>query len=313
MLRHQYHRPPALGGAACALALVLAACGGGGASSGGGPVIMGPGPSPSPSPSPSGTPTPSSSGATDRIIGSVSTSQTFAAEGRYPLTDGGLTVSYEASTGHYLVTYPGNTTPQPLVRDPSVSGQDPWSSFVVADNNVFVLTRASFASANPTTKYMYSNLATWGFRQSTGGGSTAFGIATPQAGVPLTGKVTYTGFLEGITTEKYRSDGADYNASLKGTVTVTFDFDAKSAEISYSPQLGLADYRPLAPVDRLSLVYSTGIPAFYQSGQGLDYPISGRFTGPGAEELIGGLRFTYASPIDGSQQTAGGAFIAKRN
>jgi hypothetical protein len=40
--------------------------------------------------------------------------------------------------------------------------------------------------------------------------------------------------------------------------------------------------------------------------------VTGTFTGPQAQEMIGGFEFDYRSPLDDSAQRAGGAFIAKQ-
>lgn len=298
-----------------ALAAAFAGCGGGGSTSGGGgSVTIAPGPASSPAPSP--TPTPASAGATDRIIGAASMSQTFADEGRYPLTDGGLTVRFDAPTGHYLVTYPETSTPIVLVRDPQVSGQVPWSNFVTADSFLFVLTRASAESTSEDNRYAYSNLAAWGSRSARGfGGATAFGMSTEPAGVPVQGTVTYTGFFEGVATETYRSEGGTFNGLVLGPVTLTFDVASGIATISAALRLGLEQDRPLDRLSETPLTWSAGSPTFFQANAdpaNRAYPISGRFTGPAAQELIGGLRIEYRSQVDGSMQTAGGAFIAKR-
>jgi hypothetical protein len=73
---------------------------------------------------------------------------------------------------------------------------------------------------------------------------------------------------------------------------------------------------PLPPIIRAELVWDRGETEFHQEvpvdPQNPDPPISGRFTGPSAEELIGGLSLTYVA-ADGRVQTGGAAFIAKRN
>ena len=298
------------GAAVLGLAEAIAGCGDGGGSGGSGTVAVLPAPAPAPAPSP--TPTPSQMGATDRLIGGTLATQAFADEGRY-LTDGGLTVRFNASTANYLVTYPGNTTPVALIRDPQAQGQNPWSSFLTADQAVYVLTRASPEAAGDR-RYQFSNLAAWGFRTGTpGAGATAFGIATSASAVPRQGTIIYIGFLEGISTETYRSEGATINGLIDGSVTLTFDFGRGTATIAVTPRLGLAQYSPLESLTQVRLEWAVGSTTFFQPNadpNSKNFPISGRFTGPNAEELIGGISIGYRSPVDGSMQTASGAFIA---
>jgi hypothetical protein len=97
---------------------------------------------------------------------------------------------------------------------------------------------------------------------------------------------------------------------------LAFDSVTSKASVTIVPRLGLTAYHPLPPIIAAELVWVRGATGFYQSVPGnptsLDYPLSGRFTGPQGEELIGGLTLEYISPVDGSRQVAGASFIAKR-
>jgi hypothetical protein len=254
-------------------------------------------------------------GATDPIIFASTESQTFAHEGRYPRSDGGITVSFDRVTGRYLITTPGNTTPEPLQRDPKFTpaAGAPWTNFVLP--GCYFLIRASGIFPD-TRRYLYSNLAAWGCGTGDVSGATAFGIPTPMSGMPQQGLMTYTGFLEGTSNERYSSEGESYYAGLDGTITLAFDSVTSKASVTIVPRLGLTAYHPLPPITAAELVWVRGATGFYQSVPGnptsLDYPLSGRFTGPQGEELIGGLTLEYISPVDGSRQVAGASFIAKR-
>jgi hypothetical protein len=128
--------------------------------------------------------------------------------------------------------------------------------------------------------------------------------------------MTYTGFLEGTSNERYSSDGASFHASIDGTITLSFDSVTSKASVTIVPRVGLAAYHLLPPITGAELVWVRGATGFHQYAPGdpaiREYFLSGRFTGPQGEELIGGLRLEYTSPADGSKQVASASFLAKR-
>lgn len=301
--------------------LALAGCGGGGggsAPSAGTGTIGPPAPSPSPTPTPTPTPTPPpATDATDRIVFGAAASQTFATEERLLGTSaGGLTISFEAPTGRYLVATPADTTARALRRDPlftPISGS-PWTNFVLPDGFKFLI-RASGDFSAAERRYLSSNLAAWAYPGTSIFGVTAFGIPTPAGAVAGQGMVTYTGFLEGGSGERFTSDGSEQFAGLLGTVTLVFDFASGTAHITIDPLLYLNTQQPLPQVTRTELVWAAGAQTFHQPAPPQSPgspPVSGRFTGPAGEELIGSFQLNYVSPVDGSPQTARAAFIAKR-
>jgi hypothetical protein len=221
-----------------ASAFTLTSCGGDGQSeSPASSVSAAPSPVPSPPPPPPPASPPPAVGAIDPIIFAASGSQMFADEGRYLRSDGGITVRFDSVTGRYLVTTPGNTTPEPLQRDPKFSpaAGAPWTNFVLP--GCYFLIRASGIFPDPR-RYLYSNLAVWGCGAGDISGATAFGIPTQMSNMPQQGSMTYTGFLEGTSNERYSSDGASYYAGIDGTITLTFDSVTSKASVTIAPRLG---------------------------------------------------------------------------
>lgn len=294
---------------------LLASCGGGGSTgSVGQPIAITPAPAPTTSPSPLPTQTPARIEATDKIIGAAASSQTFAYDGRQLFTDGEVIVSFDAATGTYRITDPGNTTPSLLSRASDYRPLDgePWLIFV-GDYGFNFQIRASTASTAVDYRYDYSNLAAWGSLSFQG--QTAFGIPTPPGLGPSQSVVSYAGFVEGLSTETYLYDGATAKGYLKGNITLTFNPASATAQYTITPRLELTRDYVLSPITG-TLTWSSGAATFLQpvvgDPQSKDYPLTGRFTGPTARELIGGIKLGYTSPIDGKSQTLGAAFIAKR-
>lgn len=305
---------------------LLAACGGEDAGSANAPLpTAAPSPPPSPAPAPppaapsppSSTPAPSPA-ATDRIIFSANGSQLFESDGRYVGAQDGVTVRLDAASGQYLVTTPADTTPEPLLRDARFvpNAGDPWTNFVLRTGLFFII-RASGSFPDGPARYIHSNLVAWGDAPpSEFSGHTAIGVPTPAGALPQQGVVAYTGLLEGKSTERGQIEGEVYSEVVQGVISFSFDFASGTASYSLSQLQLIGSGRPLPPVGSSPLVWTRGAVQFHQAvpgaPQSLAFPLSGRFAGPSGEELIGGLQFKYVSPIDGSQQTVGAAFIAKR-
>jgi hypothetical protein len=230
-------------------------------------------------------------------------------------------VSYDAVSRSYSITTAADTTPTPLIRDPrfTPAAGAPWTNFVDR-YGMSLLIRASGAFDNPDLLYFSSNLAAWG--QPTAGsfsffGHTAFGIATPGNALPPSGTFTYAGFIEGSATESFTTPAwGPLYGGIKGSVTLTVDLATSVATITIRPILELDRSYTLPAVTGVQLVFSRATSTFHQpvpgNSQSLAYPLSGRFTGPTGEELIGGLTLNYVSPVDGRSRSADVAFIAKR-
>ena len=280
-------------------ALGLTACGGGG----GGGVNSTPPPVLTPTPAP----TPTSSAV--EIFQSPAT-QEFAAIG----SGNSLRIRYDAASKKYEVMAEGRGW-ETLVDDPFSSPHpgNPNVVFVFGTNSTEFMIRTHYSYAEPTAKYQYSNLAAWG--SGSFGGVTAFGMATPASGVPVVGSASYQGFIEGRTTESI-PDGADvWPGYIDGSIQLAFNFGNGSLSGSISPTLWLDDTYPLATLNFVNTVYSTGSQNFsgsFSTSLAGSNSFAGLFTGPAAEELIGKFAFPYSSPLDGAAEQAAGAFVAKR-
>jgi hypothetical protein len=290
------------------LSALLAGCGGEGTSSQLTPVSAQPSPSPSPSPSP--TPTSSVTGTNDRIIYSASQSVIFADEGRY-WTDGGLTVRYDSGTGFYYAADPATTEPGVIGRMPGYTPPDgqPWQQFVTANGvNITAHTSGQPGFAEPY-RYLHSNLLSWSL--SGLAGTTAIGLPTTEGLGPNAGSTLYRGHFSIFSDQLVNYEGQMVRDGFAGVVELRFDAADNSAQLALLPRAGEP---PMT--NSLTLVWTSGASSFFQrdpaSATSLNYPVSGRFTGPAAEELIGGLRFNYVSPLDGKTYEARGAFVAKR-
>jgi hypothetical protein len=287
-----------------ASALALAACGGG---SGNG-VASTPLPPPSPAP-----------------VSIASRVDIFPSPGTQEFTTIGagntLRIRYDAATNKYEVMAEGRGW-ETLVDDPLSSPPpgDPNVSFAFAGapvNRSYFTIRAhhSYSGAAAKYQYQYSNLAAWAVGSVDG--VTAFGIATPASGVPVTGSASYQGIIEGTSTEGPLDGwvGEEWPAYVVGDIALAFNFGSGSLSGSLSPSVYLDRLHALPTLNFTDTVYSTGSRNFsgrFSTSIAGANSFAGLFTGPGAQELIGRFAFPYLSPVDGTAEEATGAFIAKR-
>lgn len=292
-----------------ALAASLAGCGGGGGRVNSTPV----------------PPPPSQPVASAEVdIFQAPASQEFAAVSGGP---GELRIRYDAAKKQYQVMAPG--------RDWDVLADDPLSSpgpgfpnqsFVFASasgpNMSYFATRVSYGYADPAIQYHYSNLAAWGLRTAGPGngtwtrGYTAFGMATPPGGVPVTGSGNYEGRIEGQSTIDVQWDDVTFPATVGGSVALRFDFGRGTLEGEIKPHIHGDTLIELGTIAFTDTAYSTGSRTFsgrFATSASGSNSFSGLFTGPDAQELIGRWTLPFAYPADGSVQSASGAWIAKRN
>lgn len=304
-------RRQAFRAALAGLALALSACGGG---SSGGPGFISPPPPPPPPPLP--PPLQVSPGGPDRIIAQATTSQTFTSESPVgPYAAEGLEVRFDAATGQYHVTSAWDSAVLPLVRANYVPADgEPHRLFRYGD--AYVTIQAHPESPLPEHRYFYSNMATYSYPNVSGffGGATAFGIATSASQMPGTGSATYEGFLAGWSSERYEDGwGGTPAAIIDGTISLSFDFAAATLSGSLHPRLNTYETYDLGVIALSQPVWSGGprFTAMLPGDLGGLARLTGTFTGPAANELIGSFAFGYTSPIDGTAQHAGGSYLAK--
>ena len=308
----------------CASASALAACGGGG---GGAFVQSTPPPAMTPTPTP--TPTPAlGMMAGDYIVARSAANQAFESYGSDVSVEGQTgaakvmstintdqpQIRYNSASSHYEIALPEGGGWQPMGLD---SSEVPNTRDLVtggADRVFFQL--HEYAG----TGYLYSALAWWSKwtgAYSYEAGGLAFGIPTPAGGVPLTGSATYNGSISGLTTETSFDNlgGQYYSAILEGGISLSFDFGAGKLSGNISPTVYNLERKSLAPMSFTDTVYSSGNTRFsgkFDTSLPGANSFSGEFTGPNAQELIGGLTFPYKSPDDGKVYQAAGGFLAKQ-
>jgi hypothetical protein len=272
-------------------AFALAACGGGGgglASGGSTPPPITPPPPPPPlSEAPA-------------IIPAAMTSQQFAVMGMVtgdafqngPTIDSSvqIKVRYDASSQSYEVMLPDSGDWQKIA--PSGTSYQGTSVLLWPAEG----------------DHQYSRLLTW--NDGVNSGLNAVGIATAAGGVPLTGIATYSGQILGQTSE-HHSDGSGW--PIDGSITLSFNFGAGSLSGSITPNLHQGF--DLGTINFRDTVYSTGSTTFsgkFDTNAAGVNSVSGMFTGPNAQELIGNWALPYHSPIDGQDYQAEGAFVGAK-
>lgn len=232
-----------------------------------------------------------------------------------------LRIRYDASSSHYQVMLPGGDWTA-LVDDPSSFFNGAASmSFKLAGSPQSIFIIRTHYSLPADIRYRYSNLAVWGIATTDGKGSaagtTAFGIPTTVAGIPLSGSATYQGMIEGGATFKCVCgwDGEIANAGIGGTVSFNFDFGKGSFSGTLNPYLDAEKRYDLDALTFSNTSFGAGSQIFsgtFNTNVSGPNSFAGQFTGPHAEELIGKWEFPFSSPTDGSAQSASGAMIAKQ-
>lgn len=299
---------------AATAALALTACGGTG---GGGGVQSLPPPPPAPPPPPPPPPPPSAEPID--ILASAPTGElaSLTSSG----STGNLSIRYDAALNTYEVRV-DNADWQGL-RPSATYGSNPQHYFSFGPTG----TDESFFQVYATSKdaapndYQYSSLAVWGkgvgayWDQSN---YTAFGVATADASMPVTGSASYHGLIAG-NSDVMEADnlvGGSVAATISGSVDLNFDFAAGSVAGSMHPTLSaFAGDFDLGVLSFVDTVYSTGSTTFsgrFDTALGGANAFEGRFTGPAAEELIGRWTFPFIYSGDGAAHSASGAWIARR-
>jgi hypothetical protein len=252
------------------------------------------------------------------IIEGATTSQEFAGKGATffagdlggpvlsTAADDLLQVRFDAGTNTYEILLPGSSIWQALSAGDPASGD----YFTTGGQNPVIVSQLESPA-----DYRYSSLAAWAYNSDAG--SLAFGIPTASGDVPVTGSATYTGPIAGHSDETSFDllGGGEMPGFVNGSISLGFNFGAGTLSGSIHPVLYTDTEHALPTLDFTHTVYSTGSATF--SGEfdtnlsGMN-AFSGRFTGPAAEELIGGFAFPYKSPTDGATYNAAGGFVASK-
>lgn len=234
--------------------------------------------------------------------------------------DDPLQIRYDASRNVYELKA-GNFDWSAITDPPEPSGDATNFYFKIADqpDTSYFSIRAHNRSSGPERRYRYSNLAYWQASGAEGGdfgNVAAFGAATPAAGVPLSGTASFEGFAIGQADVANEVWGFDTTTPLEGTVKLNFDFAASSLAGSLNLGNGNCDCEKSVSTGLIAFsntVFSRGSQTFsgsFASGAQGTNAFDGRFTGPGAEELIGSWSLPFL--FEGATHQAWGSWIAKR-
>jgi len=295
-------------------AVSLAACGGGG---GGGVGIVSTPPPPVTPPPPPPPPPPPLTAQDVRIFANPKT-ETYATVGIFGGSAADAAEPHIRFVGdHYEIQLPGHaydsliTMKGFIPQYPSTNSQFQPASY--SQNQAFFFTENSRLKG-----YSYSEIATWA-ANDIGGGTIAFGSATPSGAVPTTGSASYSGVVLGQSdvTEASVWDYGTAAVAVSGSVNLSFNFGAGTLGGSMSLH---TDPMVIAPVDLgtfafQNTVYSAGGLTYsgsFQTGATGQNMFLGRFTGPNAEETIGAWALPFLYSGDGQGHQAVGAWIAKK-
>jgi hypothetical protein len=306
-----------LAGATCA----LAACGGGG---GGAGLSSTPPPPPPPAtkvcadgsviPATDACPPPPQ--ASPAIFSNVTTNTDFAVLGLEAsalntaadtLARDGFSVRYDAASLGYVVDLP-STEPfrfQSDHEDPSY-----WHGF--ANNGWYGGTIVDIfkpTSTNPEIQLAYTSFGTTNGYYAPQFGFVAFGQATPQSGVPVTGSATYNGLIAGRPLDQY--------AVISGAATFQFNYGAGTLAGRMDPVFEYDGVRTnLGTYNFVNTVFGTGSATFSgrlsNSGTANLGSFEGRFTGPAAEELMARWAAPYRNPSTQQWNEMFGVIVGRR-
>ncbi|WP_066719777.1 hypothetical protein [Sphingomonas pituitosa] len=307
--------------AACAL---LSACSGGG---GGGGIGAAPAPgtggtSPTPAPAPSPTPAPTPAPTPNTSLLALTNSETFGTNGttlaaNYPATGTGtvtassptIVVAYDAANGSYTVTSGSRSQ---VFRPADKDATNSTAQLTVFQRTTGDVTDSlTLTNTGTVGAYRYQYVG-GGFWQQTRRSSNAaagtvdaftYGVRTPATAVPRTGFGNYAIDLIGV-----QAFPAEL-ASMAGSGRLDVDFAGGSVRISGTGRsVGLVqgsvnnfDFLSVAAISSTTGEF-TGNMSF--SLYGNSGSLSGRFYGPGAEE-VGATFSTVSLTSDGAIRSVG--------
>jgi hypothetical protein len=231
------------------------------------------------------------------------------------LTTAGFSVRYDAATNSYIMDFP-STAPGEFKAYSSNTPNATWWGGRVVDGTGTPVTRdvSVLKPTNPDLTLTYTSLAGYNYL-STGVapfGWVAFGTATADGAVPVTGSATYNARVAG--------SSADAWGFIEGTASLTFNFGAGTLSGRFDPVYlylgGMGESYPLGRYDFVNTVYASGATGF--SGQ-LSHAgfsqlgsFTGQFTGPGAEELMSQWSAPFRDPITNVDSHMFGVWVGRK-
>lgn len=284
----------------------LAACGGGG---GGGPGFASTPPPPPPPPPPPNY---------VDIFPAVTTSTEFAVVGNEAcagcsaIQTSGFAVRFDAASGAYIIDLPSY---DPGKFDSQSETSSYWGGQIQVNNEgtQTLLSVLKPLPGNPEIELTYTTMGAfydYEFGCCITFGDLAFGMATPDGSVPVSGTAAYDGLLSGHT------DGAE---PIGGTVSMDFDFGAGTLAGTMDPILfrlngssvSLGQYNFVNTVFGIgSTTFSGGLS---RSGAPSLGSFNGLFTGPAAQELMARWAAPYLNPDSSQWSDMFGVWVAKKD
>jgi len=293
------------------LAVAVAACGGGG----GGVNSVTPPPPPPPPPPPEGF-------AAVKIFPDVTASTDFATVGleltgnsASPLTQDGFSVRYDAASDRYIFDLPTQGPAAFYVNQANTPNDSYWSGGLSAQENpteVWPL-MSVLKPTHPELQLTYTSFASYyqaGPMQDLPHGVVAFGLATPQGSVPVTGSATYSALVNG-----FSYDGGHY---IGGAATLQFNFAQGTLQGHFDPET--ADWGggwiPLGRYNFENTVFGVGSAQFSgdmrHATNNTSGSFDGLFTGPAAQELMANWRATALDPTTQTPIELFGVWVGKK-
>ncbi len=304
---------------ACATCAV-AACGGGG----GGAGVRSTPPPPATKICPDGSvipavqpcPTPPPPPASPPIFTDVTESKAFEVLGleasrigtsAAALARDNFSVRYNAANKNYLIDLP--STPEFLFE----SGREDesyWHGFAYTGSySGTIVDVFKPRSTNPEIQLAYTSFATTSGYYESQFGFVAFGQATPESGVPLTGGATYNALIAGST--------LDTGVPVTGDASFQFNFGTGTLSGHMDPILRYNGLRTnLGRYDFVNSVFGIGSTTFSgrlsNSGTTNLGAFDGRFTGPAAQELMARWAAPYRNPSTQEWNEMFGVMVGRR-
>ena len=294
-----------------AAACALAACGGGDGSQS---LTSTPPPPPPPPPNPPPPPTPPP--ASPSIFPGITANTDFAVLGleasgtgapASALARDGFSVRYDAATQGYFIDLPsrGEFRFQSNNEDASF-----WHGFAATGYySGTIVDIFKPTSTNPEIQLAYTSFGVTSGYYLSEFGFFAFGLATPNSGVPVTGSASYNALIAGAT--------LDSNSQIKGDATFQFNFGAGTLSGHLDPVLRSSGVETdLGSYSFINTVFGVGSATFSgelsHSGTSSLGAFDGRFTGPAAEELMGRWSAPYLNPSSQQWREMFGIVVGKK-
>lgn len=306
-------------------ALALAACGGGG---GGGStttvVSTPPPPAVTTQTCPDGSvipitsvcpPPPPPPAALSTVFAGVTTSTEFATLGLEAGSNGipasalvrnGFAVRYDAASNAYIVDLPSTNPGRVLLT----GGEDNsfWYGFIEGSGSYFSVFKPS--STNPKIALAYTSYGISSGYYTSEFGFTAFGMATPSSGIPLSGTATYEAIADGFTLNGF--------GRISGDASLQFNFGSGTLAGHFDPMLenGGPALLSLGRYDFVNTVFGAGSTTFSgglsRSGISTLGAFDGRFTGPTAQELMARWTAPFIDPANQQPGEMFGVWVGRR-